>query len=119
MTEQSWEEKLQVEAMQMSSAIHANWRHGLNQGLTHLPDATKPEYRSKQLDIFADALVGIAVNCLLTYGNTTKEFEDLIVESVRYKCQYIRENEIELRKKQADQASKLVGLDGEKVSSGH
>lgn len=99
--EPTWEEKIRVEVMQFSQAIFSNWRHGIQEGCKHLPDELDPEQRSRLLDYFIDGFTGIYVNCLCTYGNPSKEFEDMIVECARQKFQIVRET-IDKIKEEAD-----------------
>lgn len=96
----TWEDKVGAEAMQFVVAVQRNFQHGLETSLKHLPDPNKAEYRATQIDFFFDAMVGLTVQILCRYGDTSLSpaFENVVVQKIQEKFQYIRDKEAEAKK---------------------
>jgi hypothetical protein len=92
-----WEKKIQVEVLQFSQAVFSNFKHLVTSCLKHLPDELDPQQRSRLMDYAIDGFCGIFVNVLCTYGNTSADFQALVIENVNQKFDFVRENETKMK----------------------
>lgn len=90
-----WERKVTEECMKFIDAVVRNFRFGLTNSLQYLPNQMDPQQRAIQLQYFIDSMIGVCIQNLTEFHSRDPLFEDLVVESVRNKFAYIRENWVE------------------------
>ncbi len=90
----AWEDKVMGEAMAFVRAGQMNFAHGLDVSKEHLP-ANDKKHRMIQLDLFFDAIVGLTVNVVTSYGSLDPVLEDAVITQMRAKFKYVRERQAE------------------------
>ena len=98
-----WIKKVQEEAQQLGQVLFANFKYALELATKHCPDQLNPEQRARVFETVVQAWLGAAIIPIASYGNSTKEIEDLVVEEIRLKFDWIRRNEKDLQMARLDQ----------------
>lgn len=100
-----WEEAAQQEIMGLGQVLFANFKHVINLAMEHCPDQLNVENRAKIFEMVIRGWLGAAMIPVATYGNTTKEIENLVVSEIRMKFEWMRENEKDLQLQRLEKVS--------------
>jgi hypothetical protein len=101
-----WLGKVQAEAQQLGQVLFGNFKHAIELCMKHVPDELNTECRARVFEAVVQAWIGGAMIPIATYANTSKEIEDMVVQEIRLKFNWIRENERDLQLERLDQISK-------------
>jgi hypothetical protein len=111
-----WYTKVQDEAMNFAMAVRQNFEFGLTTAVQHLPKQDR-EHKVKQLDVFIDAMVGVAVQCIAEFANASEQMEGAVVGAVQAKFKYVREAIAERKAELEAEQKKLVDKDGKPIGN--
>lgn len=106
-----WYTKVQDEALNFATAVRQNFEFGLNTAVHYLPKQDR-DHKAKQLDVFIDAMVGVAVQCISEFANASEQMEAAVVAAVQTKFKYVREAIAERKAQLEAEGKKLVDKDG-------
>lgn len=110
-----WYTKIQDEALTFATVVRKNFEFGLVNSVKHLPKQDR-DHKAQQLDVFIDAIVGVTVQCVAEFATYSEQMENAVVEAIKKKFQYVRENIAEVKKEQEENAKKLVSPNGKPLS---
>ena len=85
----TWQEKVQTNAMTFASNVEREFDKAIAASVTHLPENNGAN-RAQILNDHLDCLIGLTVQIASKYTSTTKELEETVVESIRYKFEHLR-----------------------------
>lgn len=90
----------------LSRALFENFKCASNNCVKLVPDQLDPQQRSEVFNSCAMAFIGGLVNTLCTFGNTTKDFENIVVAEVKARFKFIRDNEAKLQNERLEEAQR-------------
>ena len=96
-SEINWELQVQEEAKKIGEVLFANFKHVLGLCMKYTPDELNKEYRAKVFETVLQAWVAGCIIPVASYADCTKIIEDAFVQEVRYRFDWIRKNEEQLR----------------------
>lgn len=93
----AWTDTVKENALRFVEKCKSEFQAGLIASATHMPE-NNPKHRAAVLNDFLDAAVGLVVEIAAKYGSTSKELEDTIVESIKFKFAHLRgEHEVKIK----------------------
>lgn len=103
MTDATWEQKVEADAHVLGQVLFSNFKHAIDTCMRHAPDQLDKEQRAVVFSTVTQAWIGAAMIPIATFANTTKEIENMVIDEIRIKFQWIRDNEKELQLQRLDQ----------------
>lgn len=84
-----WLENSQSNAMKFIQKTEQEMDKALMASSTHMPE-NNSENRGQILNHLIDGLIGMLVGVIAKYGNASEVAEHAVIESIKYKFEYLR-----------------------------
>lgn len=105
-----WLAKAKKEIEPLAQAMFENFKFAMNNAVRHCPDQTNIEQRARVFELVVQFWIGGFINPIATFANTSQEIEDMVIQEIRLKFQWIRDHEKELQIERLNKVAENKGL---------